>query len=574
MDDMVTRVQERKPVGRTVLMADQHEQLVASPFTVVLTRAVRAARGPIAIGFDRYGDDPERLASSLERGNAWLSLDFSRFDLTVPRCLIDRAFDLCQAWFKPMSVQQRTVWNWAKAQFIDSCVITPVGSVLRKRHGIPSGSVWTALIGTLCQFIAISEGFRSIHERIIAYSCQGDDGVVALHAGEGASRYQCSTYAASVLLRLGNWLKESLGMTLNTDKTSVITSLYVSAAVPVGDEATIDGSTATVNKLFANNREHVRRGGKGGLRKVYKLIDYIPTGPASYNSHRWTYVFSGRLRYLSYFLVKGQCGGVGMIRPTPEVVERLLAPETKVADIDDHLGRMLSALIENWGSEHAKNHIMHYAYDAFLLLCSEVRTSSDPYLSTVPFKKKPPPCRYDKESKNWVYTRRNVLPYRAWYRRCEGEQDILIDDPVFASWWTKYCDIARRIQCRAFTLGDARYDIIRDVRRRKFSQTCRSMLRAADVGVFDIVNLPPRSSYQVNETLNMAWFMTQRKLWVDRATDLALRLLHEDVTQNEHELVSFYLKGLVDEFREDMSSDLMEIDLDLEEFRVECGTLN
>jgi hypothetical protein len=56
-----------------------------------------------------------------------------------------------------------------------------------------------------------------------------------------------------------------------------------------------------------------------------------------------------------------------MIRPTKEVMQKLVNPEKNVTTIDDHITRLKMALLENYENRHTQNRVYHMLYDAYYL---------------------------------------------------------------------------------------------------------------------------------------------------------------------------------------------------------------
>jgi hypothetical protein len=100
------------------------------------------------------GDNPDELRSKI-RSSAhqrfWMSLDFSKFDQTIQGWLIDDAFSIIKEFYHPQHYREL---DWIAYQFKHSRLISSRG-VFQKHRGIPSGSSFTQLVGSMCNALMI-----------------------------------------------------------------------------------------------------------------------------------------------------------------------------------------------------------------------------------------------------------------------------------------------------------------------------------------------------------------------------------------------------------------------------------
>jgi hypothetical protein len=140
------------------------------------------------------------------RAGTLVGLDWSKFDSTVPRFLIRFAFGLIR---KAFGGEYGGVFDMLEHYFIHTPITMPDGKTYVKHTGIPSGSRFTAIIGSIVNWVlirAMTGGeARQLHT-------VGDDSLFALNASPDLIRS-----------RMGEWSKfaEELGMVINTDKTEV-----------------------------------------------------------------------------------------------------------------------------------------------------------------------------------------------------------------------------------------------------------------------------------------------------------------------------------------------------------------
>nr|AXF84302.1 RNA-dependent RNA polymerase [Nigrospora oryzae partitivirus 1] len=102
----------------------------------------------------------------LREGETLYGIDFSSFDTKVPAWLIRVAFDILRqninfdTWQgKPVSKKDkqkwRNVWDGMIWYFINTPMLMPDGRMFRKYRGVPSGSWWTQMIDSVCNYILI-----------------------------------------------------------------------------------------------------------------------------------------------------------------------------------------------------------------------------------------------------------------------------------------------------------------------------------------------------------------------------------------------------------------------------------
>jgi len=112
-----------------------------------------------------------------------LSIDFSKFDQTIPNAIIDRIFRCMRMWFKD---GDRPLMDFAAECFKRTGIYVPGvkrGTVeylhgALRRGGIPSGSVFTNLIGSLVNLWLLSYVAHRMGTEIAGILIQGDDAVV------------------------------------------------------------------------------------------------------------------------------------------------------------------------------------------------------------------------------------------------------------------------------------------------------------------------------------------------------------------------------------------------------------
>lgn len=75
--------------------------------------------------------------------------DLKSFDSSVHEWLIRQAFNTLRTHFPNMNQEDTEIWNKLIDEFINTKFIMPDGAIYQKDGGIPSGSFFTQLIGSI-----------------------------------------------------------------------------------------------------------------------------------------------------------------------------------------------------------------------------------------------------------------------------------------------------------------------------------------------------------------------------------------------------------------------------------------
>lgn len=173
--------------------------------------------GPIAYGYEMALGGMRKLVNRFSGHSAYYCLDFKSFDKKVPAWLIREAFNILLSNMDftkyaeagvPIVPCLRRAWDYLVEYFINTRIRLSDGSRYRKRSGIPSGSSFTQMVGSICNYIIVQYMLMKSGVNVDDILVFGDDSIV------GAS----SQVPLSVLAHHAG----TLGMTLNLKK-SIIT---------------------------------------------------------------------------------------------------------------------------------------------------------------------------------------------------------------------------------------------------------------------------------------------------------------------------------------------------------------
>lgn len=121
-----------------------------------------------------YSGEFERLLGAYGHHKATV-IDYSAFDTSVPAFLIHDVFTMLRGCFSPEYCNE---WDAIEDYFINTPMIIPAtNTMFVKQHGIPSGSTFTNLVGSLCNAVMMMYTQLSMRERPIHMRVMGDDNI-------------------------------------------------------------------------------------------------------------------------------------------------------------------------------------------------------------------------------------------------------------------------------------------------------------------------------------------------------------------------------------------------------------
>lgn len=145
---------------------------------------------------------------SRARSTHWFSVDYSKYDSTIPSWLIHSAFSILAGAFN-MSEEEASLLQVLENDFIHKNAITADG-VLHADHGNPSGSGLTAIINGICNEIITETWNIAINnDEDLEYMIMGDDNLIFLNFKNVEFKEVCS------------YISYNFGIECNPDKGSI-----------------------------------------------------------------------------------------------------------------------------------------------------------------------------------------------------------------------------------------------------------------------------------------------------------------------------------------------------------------
>lgn len=161
---------------RLILMVDMMRIITslmfAKPLQNALVHASWYAGGKTPLELRR------RVHDIGEKCNYWYSLDYSHFDASIPGWLIRDAFSLLKSCFRSVNDD---IWNVMVHDFVNKTLVRPNGDLVTAHDGIPSGDMFTQIIGSLCNYIMIVTYLFSRNIKAFDTITMGDDNLLGVY---------------------------------------------------------------------------------------------------------------------------------------------------------------------------------------------------------------------------------------------------------------------------------------------------------------------------------------------------------------------------------------------------------
>jgi hypothetical protein len=179
--DTGEKLNEYKPKTRLVSMIDVFLVLCETMFA-----------GPLQIWFGKQdwyagGKNDDGIYSVLNRYQRrhlkkWISLDYSKYDQSIPGWLIFIAFDVLEAAFDKSLGWDEDAWRIVKNDFVHKVFLIGDNTLVESHDGVPSGSMFTQIIDTVVNRLMIMAYFNSLGIDKSQYSMiiMGDDNLIYL----------------------------------------------------------------------------------------------------------------------------------------------------------------------------------------------------------------------------------------------------------------------------------------------------------------------------------------------------------------------------------------------------------
>lgn len=348
LEEKIFKIREGNPCCRGISVGGSLEQMVSSilyySIEAMVKKNFRDRKMGIAIGINRLGEDWALTKEQFANYDYGLVCDYSKFDQTIPPSLLNRLRDFIIESFYNETPLERELLSKYKA-FFNSNIVNKLYTVdndhfFEVKCGLPSGTLWTSIGGSLINLIIIEEFKKEISKEDIDYLIYGDDHILFFNSEDDPE----------ILKRKYlKFVKDKFGMEIDEAGSYISrkADFFVTYKRPVFDPKDIECSPGQSTSNLTPRRFEFSR----HPFEKFSLKDGT--------THRWSYVFGRRLKFLQYYWTETGAS----IRPLSESLIRIINPENPVKTVADAKYLVISHLFDNFDNAHMRNWAYHILYD-------------------------------------------------------------------------------------------------------------------------------------------------------------------------------------------------------------------
>jgi hypothetical protein len=216
---------EKKP-GRLIVIPDLVRHLIGSMASKGVSRSMSRTRkenGGVMLGMGPFDSNYSRISEWTKGADAFLFIDFKKFDQSIPGFVITHAFQ-CAKRHLESAPGSKGYWKSEYDQLVNTEICLPSGDVYRKDRGVASGDPWTSIIGSYANLIMLKYALDVLNLSGKVWTF-GDDSIIAVY-NNGSSKEQLMSSMATVL-------KRSFGVTVSVKKSYPLNFLVGIDSAPI-----------------------------------------------------------------------------------------------------------------------------------------------------------------------------------------------------------------------------------------------------------------------------------------------------------------------------------------------------
>ena len=159
---------------------------VEGKFAIQLIEIFKRMKTPMAIGYSTADLGCVVDSRVLATGEEVYGTDYSKYDSTIPAKVIRYCFDVLETWFDLSDPDARRAWEIIREYFIYTPIVMHDGCLYTgKNHGIPSGSYFTQIIGSMVNTVIMGTISSKFGLKLtgLNFLCLGDDVLFSAYKG-------------------------------------------------------------------------------------------------------------------------------------------------------------------------------------------------------------------------------------------------------------------------------------------------------------------------------------------------------------------------------------------------------
>lgn len=161
-----------------------HYVLLEGLFADPIIEMFKRVKSFYYLGYNPLFGVPALVEEILTQNDFVYMFDWTQFDSTVQEWEIRFAFHCLSIILRFPSAVEAELWNFIIELFIYRKIASPNGVLFLKSQGVPSGSCFTNIIGSIANFVRIQYMFRSLTGRFVTAFTHGDDSLVGVPSAQ------------------------------------------------------------------------------------------------------------------------------------------------------------------------------------------------------------------------------------------------------------------------------------------------------------------------------------------------------------------------------------------------------